>query len=243
MCQGGLPAFIGDEPGAEEEQKWKVQDVQTVGKASEAMRNLRVRRRIPADSKLQHGEQEESEDEADLKIAEKGILLENTRNGEGYARENRRKTEQTEGGESGTDLHPGIENYQPASRKPNQETNQNAAADKSACEYGEASQGNGDAETAPQPGQAGGERNRKQRVIPEFVRQAPERGVRTESVAKNRLKKKQVAQKVAGSEVVQRHGGPKISEWLRVNSFRGKQPDAQAVPEKSEEQARNEDDV
>ena len=53
------------------------------------MHEGRVGRRIPADRKLEHGEQKEREDKADLKIAEEWILLQNTGNGESYARQDR----------------------------------------------------------------------------------------------------------------------------------------------------------
>lgn len=79
MYGGRLPAFRRNEPGAEEKQKRKVQDVKAVGKPGEAMRDSRVGRRILTNFKLEQGEQKKGKGKPDLKIDQKRIPLPNTR--------------------------------------------------------------------------------------------------------------------------------------------------------------------
>jgi hypothetical protein len=124
--------------------------------------------------------------------------------------------------------------HEGGAREPDQEANQNPAAHENGNEKDEAGERYGAAKPMPGEGQPRPKCDWEQKVIPEFIRQAPKRTIRTEELTKNRLQKKEIAEEGAGVEISQRHGKPEIGERMGVNFFGGEKPATQAVPEKSE---------
>src|SRR5213080_3307276 len=82
-------------------------------------------------------------------------------------------------------------------------------------------------------------RHRKKRVIPEFVREAPQRHVRAERGTKDGLQEEQITEKISDREAIRGNRQAQIAERVRVNARGGEQRTSGYIPERTEQKPWN----